>query len=56
MIEDALKKEAEANDRVSNPDRLEALRRTGLLDSAAEEAFDRLTRLASKILDRKSVV
>jgi PAS domain S-box-containing protein len=50
MIEDALKKEAEANDRVSNPDRLEALRRTGLLDSAAEEAFDRLTRLASKIL------
>lgn len=33
-----------------NPARLEALRRAGLLDTPPEEAFDRLTRLASKIL------
>ena len=35
---------------VLDPARLAELRRTGLLDSAAEEAFDRLTRLASRIL------
>jgi PAS domain S-box-containing protein len=33
------------------PGRLEALRRTGLLDSPAEESFDRLTRLARQVLD-----
>ncbi|WP_225584866.1 MULTISPECIES: sensor domain-containing diguanylate cyclase [unclassified Acidovorax] len=32
-----------------NPQRLAAVRETGLLDSIAEESFDRLTRLASKI-------
>ncbi|GAA0591708.1 hypothetical protein GCM10009416_32640 [Craurococcus roseus] len=32
------------------PDRLAALRRTGLLDSAPEPAFDRLTRLACRLL------
>jgi len=32
--------------RLSDPARLEALERTGLVDTAAEEAFDRLTRLA----------
>lgn len=35
---------------VFDPARLDALRRTGLLDSAAEEAFDRLTRLCARIL------
>ena len=32
------------------PARIEALRETGLLDSPCEEAFDRLTRLASRLL------
>ena len=35
---------------VLDAERLEALRRTGLLDSPAEERFDRLTRLASRLL------
>jgi signal transduction histidine kinase len=35
---------------VHDPARLDALRRTGLLDAPAEEAFDRLTRLASRII------
>lgn len=35
---------------LGNAERLAALRKTGLLDSAPEEAFDRLTRLASKII------
>ncbi|HEX8394266.1 MAG TPA: GAF domain-containing protein [Longimicrobium sp.] len=35
---------------VANPARLQALRRTGLLDTDAEEAFDRMTRLAVKLL------
>lgn len=33
-----------------NSERLSALRSTGLLDSEAEEAFDRMTRLAVKLL------
>src|SRR5687768_10706789 len=37
-------------DILDDSDRLEAIRRTGLLDSPAEEAFDRLTRLAISIL------
>ena len=36
---------------LGNPDRLEALVRLGLLDTSAEEAFDRLTRLAQRILE-----
>lgn len=36
---------------LNNPARLETLRRYALLDTATEEAFDRLTRLASKIVD-----
>jgi PAS domain S-box-containing protein len=36
-------------DSVRNPARLEALRRTGLLDSEPEEAFDRFTRLAARL-------
>lgn len=35
---------------VRDPQRLAALHRTGLLDSDAEEAFDRMTRLAVKLL------
>ncbi|MGI8552255.1 MAG: GAF domain-containing protein [Dehalococcoidia bacterium] len=35
---------------VRNPERLAALRATALLDSKAEAAFDRLTRLATRVL------
>jgi PAS domain S-box-containing protein len=35
---------------LADPRRLEVLRETGLLDSGAEEGFDRLTRLATRIL------
>lgn len=35
---------------LSRPERLEALSRTGLMNSPPEECFDRLTRLASKVL------
>lgn len=35
---------------VQDPDRLQTLRETGLLDSEVEEQFDRLTRLASRLL------
>lgn len=34
-----------------DPERLATLRRTGLLDTSPEEVFDRLTRLATKILE-----
>lgn len=36
---------------LSDPDRLETMRRTGLLDSRSESPFDRLTRLAATLLD-----
>lgn len=36
---------------VGDPQRLAAVHRTGLLDSLAEESFDRLTRLAARVLD-----
>jgi GAF domain-containing protein len=36
---------------VRDPGRLEALRETGLLDSEVEAEFDRLTRLAARLLD-----
>jgi diguanylate cyclase (GGDEF)-like protein len=35
---------------VADPERLAALEATGLLDSAAERAFDRMTRLAASVL------
>jgi GAF domain-containing protein len=41
---------AEPCDAPHEQDRLEALRRTGLLDSPPEPAFDRLTRLAARLL------
>ena len=40
----------QVRDAVLDPKRLEALRRIGLLDTAAEEAFDRITRLVTRIL------
>lgn len=36
---------------LEDPDRLAELRATGLLDSGAEEPFDRITRLAERLLD-----
>ena len=36
---------------IEDPDRLAELRATGLLDSPAEEPFDRITRLAQRLLD-----
>lgn len=41
---------ARAIDAVRDPRRLEALRDSGLLDSQVEEEFDRLTRLAARLL------
>ena len=38
-------------DPISDLQRLDRLRATGLLDAPTDEAFDRLTRLASKLLD-----
>ena len=38
------------DERLGDPGRLEALRRTGLLDSPGDEAFDLLTRLASRLI------
>ncbi len=38
-------------DPIQDPSRLKAVAETHLLDSAPEEAFDRLTRLAARILD-----
>lgn len=43
--------EARRPPEVTAPDRLRALRASGLLDSPPEAAFDRLTRLAARILD-----
>lgn len=39
------------SDTLRNPDRLAALKDTGLLDSAPEEAFDRITRLVAHLLN-----
>lgn len=41
---------ARAHEVLTNPQRLRQLRATGLLDAPTEEAFDRLTRLAGKLL------
>ncbi|MEQ9401496.1 MAG: response regulator [Longimicrobiales bacterium] len=40
-----------ASDPITDPARLATLRRVGVVDMPAEEAFDRLTRLASRFLD-----
>lgn len=42
---------ARENAVLRNPERLAQLRATSLLDAPTEEAFDRLTRLATKLLD-----
>lgn len=47
---DPLKSDEELQAILDDPERLRALHRTGLLDSAPEEPFDRLTRLAAKLL------
>lgn len=39
------------NERLAHPERLAALEKTGLLDSAPEPNYDRLTQLVSKLLD-----
>jgi formate hydrogenlyase transcriptional activator len=44
------KKKDDLIEAIGNEARLEALRRTSLLDSPPEEAFDRLTRLATAVL------
>ncbi len=41
----------EPSDSLRVPGRLAALRRTALLDTPAEEAFDRLTRLAAMLCE-----
>ena len=41
---------SDTTDYLSDPQRLRALEQTHLLDSAPEEAFDRLTRLASRAI------
>jgi len=38
------------SDRIKDPDRLAALRQTALVDATADAAFDRLTRLATRVL------
>jgi len=43
--------EASISNMLRNPERLAALHRIRMLDTPAEEAFDRLTRLAMKVLD-----
>jgi GAF domain-containing protein len=40
-----------SSDPITDPGRLAALRRTGLLDSPPEEAFDQLARVAAKVMD-----
>lgn len=40
-----------AHDVLRDPERIAQLRATGLLDAPTEEAFDRLTRLASRLLE-----
>lgn len=45
-----MKIEEQTREQVASPERLNALRATGLLDTPAEESFDRLTRLAAKLV------
>ena len=44
------------HDVLTDPERLAAVARSGLLDSAEEEAYDRLTRLASQMLGTPAAV
>jgi signal transduction histidine kinase len=52
MPDDSSSREAaaRAHEVLTNPERLRQLRATALLDAPTEEAFDRLTRLAGKLL------
>ena len=46
----ATKRTQACNEHLTNPNRLQAIRDTGLMDTPREEAFDRLARLAAQIL------
>lgn len=50
VAETRLATQAVVDEAVRDPKRLEALRATGLLDSAPDEAVDRITRLATELL------
>ena len=51
MLNSAESRSVSGSAAVTDPQRLDALQQTGLLDSPGEEAFDRLTRLASRLLN-----
>jgi PAS domain S-box-containing protein len=51
MLNSAESRSVSGSAAVTDPQRLAALQQTGLLDSPCEEAFDRLTRLASRLLN-----
>ena len=51
LDEASLGRTQRCNRRLSDPNRLQALRDTGLMDTPREEAFDRLAHLAAEILN-----
>ncbi|MCY1034267.1 GAF domain-containing sensor histidine kinase [Corallococcus sp. BB11-1] len=50
LDESSLGRTQRCNRRLTDPNRLQAIRDTGLMDTPREEAFDRLARLAAEIL------
>ncbi|MCP3167758.1 GAF domain-containing sensor histidine kinase [Myxococcus qinghaiensis] len=51
LDEASLARTQRCNRRLGDPNRLKAIRETGLMDTPPEEAFDRLARLAAQLLD-----
>jgi len=51
LDEASLARTQRCNRRLGDPNRLQAIRETGLMDTPPEEAFDRLARLAAQLLD-----
>ncbi|MFY2562981.1 ATP-binding protein [Corallococcus terminator] len=51
LDEASLARTQRCNRRLADPNRLQAIRDTGLMDTPQEEAFDRLARLAAQLLD-----
>lgn len=51
LDEASLSRTQRCNRRLTDPNRLQAIRDTGLMDTPQEEAFDRLARLAAELLD-----
>ncbi|AEI61975.1 GAF domain-containing sensor histidine kinase [Corallococcus macrosporus] len=51
LDEVSLARTQRCNRRLTDPNRLQAIRDTGLMDTPQEEAFDRLARLAAQLLD-----